>query len=308
MVDIPEKKGREEMSQTSERVRKEWKIGDTKRDAGLTTPTDVERFDNLPYGEEPVWNLLDVYRPKNHPQKLPVIINIHGGGWVYGDKEVYQFYGMSLAQRGFAVVNFSYRLAPEAKFPAQLEDINKVVHWIFENEDNYGFDLNRIFMVGDSAGAHLCGLYSAICTNTEYAANYKFHVPESFRPKAIALNCGVYNPFGDGEVLGKDMDKDLMADLLPEKGSEKERRLINLTEHITSEFPPVYLMTAEGDYCRQQAGLLEDTLKKHGIGYRFKIYGTEEKPLYHVFHITIQETEGQKCNDEECEFFQKILD
>ena len=121
------------MSHTSERVRREWKIGDAKRDAGLTTPDDIQRFDNISYGEDLVWNLLDVYRPKKQDGKLPVIVNIHGGGWVYGDKEIYQFYGMSLAQRGFAVVNFSYRLAPEAKFTAQLEDINNVINWMYPN-------------------------------------------------------------------------------------------------------------------------------------------------------------------------------
>ena len=81
------------MSHTSERVRREWKIGDAKRDAGLTTPDDIQRFDNISYGEDLVWNLLDVYRPKKKDGKLPVIVNIHGGGWVYGDKEIYQFYG-----------------------------------------------------------------------------------------------------------------------------------------------------------------------------------------------------------------------
>lgn len=61
------------MSKTSERVRKEWKIGDAKRDAGLTTPEDIERFDNIAYGSDPVWNLLDVYRLKEQKGKLPVL-------------------------------------------------------------------------------------------------------------------------------------------------------------------------------------------------------------------------------------------
>lgn len=295
------------MSHTSERVRREWKIGDAKRDAGLTTPDDIQRFDNISYGEDLVWNLLDVYRPKKKNGKLPVIVNIHGGGWVYGDKEIYQFYGMSLAQRGFAVVNFSYRLAPEAKFPAQLEDINNVITWMYQNGDKYGLDMEHVFMVGDSAGGHLCGIYSAICTNERYAMQYNFVIPNGFIPKALGLNCGVYNPLADNEVLGREEDEDLMEDLLPENGSIRERALVNLTNHITPQFPPVYLMTAIGDFCRSQAKVLEDALKKNDVYYEFKTYGTEEKPLYHVFHVTIQETEGQKCNDEECAFFRKYL-
>ena len=295
------------MSQASDTMRREWKINDAKRDAGLTTPDDIQRFDDIQYGPDPVQNKLDVYRPKNAEGKIPVIVSVHGGGWVYGDKELYQFYGMTLAQRGFAVVNFTYRLAPEAKFPASLEDTNNVISWMYENQEEYGLDMDHVFMVGDSAGGHLCGLYSAICTNPEYAVNYTFKVPNGFIPQAVALNCGAYNPLSEVGVLGDEQDQELMGDFLPEKGSAKERALINVTDHVTEKFPPVYLMTCVGDFCRPQAPLLETVLKKNGVYYEFKTYGTEENPLYHVFHLTMQEPEGQKCNDEECDFFRKMM-
>ena len=109
------------MSEISDFVRRTFGESDTKRDAGLTTPHDVERFDDIVYGDDPKWQILDVYRPREASGKrLPVIVSIHGGGWVYGNKEVYQFYCMSLAQHGFAVVNHTYRLAPEFKFPASI--------------------------------------------------------------------------------------------------------------------------------------------------------------------------------------------
>lgn len=295
------------MSQASDTMRREWKINDAKRDAGLTTPDDIQRFDDIQYGPDPVENKLDVYRPKNAQGKIPVIVSVHGGGWVYGDKELYQFYGMTLAQRGFAVVNFTYRLAPEVKFPAPLEDTNNVISWMYENQEEYSLDMDHVFMVGDSAGGHLCGLYSAICTNPEYAVNYTFKVPNGFVPQAVALNCGAYNPLSEVGVLGGEQDQEIMEDFLPEKGSAKERALVNVTDHVTEKFPPVYLMTCVGDFCRPQAPLLEAALKKNGVYYEFKTYGTEENPLYHVFHLTIQEPEGQKCNDEECDFFRRMM-
>lgn len=96
------------MSKASDFVRTNFKAGDDIRDAGLATPEDIIRYDDIVYGVDPKWQSLDVYRPKAaEGQKLPVIVSVHGGGWVYGDKERYQFYCMSLAQRGFAVVNFS---------------------------------------------------------------------------------------------------------------------------------------------------------------------------------------------------------
>ena len=103
------------MSETSDLFRKLFKEGDDIRDAGLSTPDDIVRYDNILYGEEPAWQVLDVYRPGNAAgDKLPVIIDVHGGAWVYGDKERYQYYCMNLAQMGFAVVNFTYRLAPSS--------------------------------------------------------------------------------------------------------------------------------------------------------------------------------------------------
>ena len=295
------------MSQASDTMRREWKINDAKRDAGLTTPDDIQRFDDIQYGPDPVENKLDVYRPKNTQGKIPVIVSVHGGGWVYGDKELYQFYGMTLAQRGFAVVNFTYRLAPEVKFPAPLEDTNNVISWMYVNQEEYGLDMEHVFMVGDSAGGHLCGLYSAICTNPEYAVNYTFKVQNGFVPQAVALNCGAYNPLSEVGVLGGEQDQEIMEDFLPDKGAAKERALVNVTDHVTEKFPPVYLMTCVGDFCRPQAPLLEAALKKNGVYYEFKTYGTEENPLYHVFHLTIQEPEGQKCNDEECDFFRRMM-
>ena len=145
------------MSIASSLLRWAFKRGDDKRDAGLTTPEDIRRFDDLRYGEDPKWNVLDVYRPKGAEGKLPVIVSVHGGGWVYGDKERYQYYCMSLAQQGFAVVNFTYRLAPKYKFPAQLEDTNAVFCWLMDNAETYGLDTTRVFGVGDSAGAHISG-------------------------------------------------------------------------------------------------------------------------------------------------------
>lgn len=160
------------MSLTSMYIRYSFGKGDRKRDAGLSTPEDVKRYDDILYGRNRKWQVLDVYRPKGAEGKLPVIVSVHGGGWVYGNKEVYQFYCMSLAQRGFAVVNFTYRLAPEYRYPAQLEDTDAVIHWIFDHKEDYGFDVNNIFAVGDSAGGHLLSVYTAMLNDRSYADYY----------------------------------------------------------------------------------------------------------------------------------------
>lgn len=143
---------------------------------------------------------------------IPVIVSVHGGGWGYGDKERYQYYCMSLAQQGFAVVNFSYRLASKYKFPAPLEDTNRVFVWLLAHAVRYGFDTHNVFGVGDNAGVHLLALYGACCTNPAYVALFTVRPPAGFVPRAVALNCGVYCVEMSNK---KDLTTRLMADYLP---------------------------------------------------------------------------------------------
>ncbi|MCC8064310.1 MAG: alpha/beta hydrolase [Clostridiales bacterium] len=295
------------MSQTSELVRAKFTEGDNIRDAGLTTPEDIQRFDDIQYGPDPQWQVLDVYRPRAaQGQRLPVIVSVHGGGWVYGDKERYQFYCMSLAQRGFAVVNFTYRLAPEFQFPAPLEDTNLVFAWVLTHGEEYGFDTSHVFGVGDSAGGHLLGLYANLCTNPAFAARFSFQPPEGFAPTAIALNCGVYQISTDG--AGDELNRLLMADLMPEHGTPEELEGINVIKYITPQYPPTFFMTATGDFLQNQTPLLQGALMASSVPCVFRFYGdASREPLGHVFHCNIKTEDAKRCNDEECAFFRSLL-
>ena len=135
------------MSLTSHIVRTLFAIGDLKRDLGWAPPTNVKTVENISYGSCDKWHLLDLYRSKDAEVKLPVLLNIHGGAWVYGDKKVYAPYCMYLATQGFAVVNASYRLAPKHTFPAPLEDVGamqKIMVWIFLTCSLWGILQERI--------------------------------------------------------------------------------------------------------------------------------------------------------------------
>ena len=292
------------MSAASDRIRKMFGEGDAKRDAGLTTPEDIVRFDDIQYGDiEPKWQMLDVYRPKGKEGKLPVIISVHGGGWVYGDKDVYQYYCMSLAQRGFAVVNYSYRLAPEYKYPASMEDSAAVFAWVLENAETYGFDTDHIFGVGDSAGAHMLSLLSCALNNPEYAEECGYELPEGFAFTAIALNCGAYLV----EPAEGDLTTLLMADYLPEGGSKQEYRMISPVYHINEDFPPAFIMTCPGDFLKAQPGRLVPVLEENSVPFVYRHYGNKKDPLGHVFHCNMKLEAGRLCNDEEAEFFRKFL-
>ena len=298
------------MSVTSDMVRKVFKEGDDVRDAGLTTPDDVVRCDDIVYADDDPCQQLDVYRPRAaEGKRLPVIVSVHGGGWVYGDKERYQWYCMSLAQHGFAVVNFTYRLAPEHKFPASMLDANAVFAWVLTHADEYGFDADHVFAVGDSAGAHMLAMFCAACTDADYAAQIGIEPPARFVPTAVALNCGAYRivahePMGDPML---DLTSNLMADFLPGGGTPEEFDLISPILRVNGNFPPSFVMTAEGDFLRPDALPMVHALDAEGVETCYRYYKSAERELGHVFHCNMRLGEAARCNADECAFFKSFV-
>ena len=295
------------MSITSHIVRTLFTIGDLKRDLGWIPPTNVEAVENVSYGSCDKWHLLDLYRPKDAEGKLPVLLNIHGGAWVYGDKKVYAPYCMYLATQGFAVVNASYRLAPKHTFPAPLEDVGAMVEWVVDHAEEYGLDVSNLFFVGDSAGAHLATAYTAIQLNEAYAKSFPgIKVDERFIPKGLLLNCGVF----DIEVEWKKQGRALtpfLTDLLGEKPTVESVKQMSPAQFITSDFPSVHLTTSNGDFLRKHSYRLKEMLEKKGVEVVFKEYGGKKKPQGHVFHLNLKNKVGQECNADQLEFVKQMM-
>ena len=110
---------------------------------------------NIGYGEH-AKQILDVYQPQGRIG-APVVIYIHGGAYVRGDKdqygEMYGNIGTWFARPGVLAINATYRLAPGAKWPSAVDDVRAMVAWAKENALKFGGDPNRIYLIGHSAGA-----------------------------------------------------------------------------------------------------------------------------------------------------------
>ncbi len=100
----------------------------------------------------------DLYLPDAVAASRPVIVWLHGGAWLKGDRRLGPNLSRHFAERGFAMVSVEYRLSQQARFPAQIEDVKTAIRWIRHVADRYALDPGRIGVWGSSAGAHLAAL------------------------------------------------------------------------------------------------------------------------------------------------------
>jgi acetyl esterase/lipase len=117
---------------------------------------NFDRRADIPYGTG-ARQKLDVYTPK-HAADRPVIVFWYGGGWENGQKSQYRFVGAALANAGYVTVLPDYRLYPEARFPAFVEDGADALAWVVSHAHEIGGDPRRIYVAGHSAGAHLAAM------------------------------------------------------------------------------------------------------------------------------------------------------
>ncbi|MFF5497815.1 alpha/beta hydrolase fold domain-containing protein [Streptomyces aquilus] len=134
----------------------------------VTSAGEARVRDALVYAEPPGFRPLelDLYLPPAGGGPAPLIVFVHGGGWLRGSRKVFvpTFSGWRvtpferLATQGFAVASVDYRLSGEARFPAPLADVGAALDWLIEQADRFGLDADRVVLWGVSAGAHLASL------------------------------------------------------------------------------------------------------------------------------------------------------
>ena len=282
-------------------MRKQFKTQDDKRDAGLPTEIpEVTRIDNLSYGPDPKWNLLDIYLPKNVNKPIPTIINIHGGGWCYGTKETYQFFGLNWAKRGFAFVNANYRLAPDVEFPKELDDVNQYVHFVAQHADEYNLDKNNVFLMGDSAGGQMAKQYVTILTNPKYRQLFNYEMTD-LKFKAVVLNSAANFMAEPNAINGA------VAGYFTPESVRKYSEQLNVEKYITKDFLPTYISTANQDFLRNSAFKMDGFLTAKNISHICKMYGDEKSPRGHVFLINQKDELAKKANDDEMAFLKSFL-
>lgn len=195
--------------------------------------------------------MADVYTPANARGPTPIILTMHGGGWVAGSREFAVMSFLPYLERGFAVVNVSYRLGRVAQAPAAVEDCRCALRWVVAHADQYHFDPKRIITMGWSAGGHLAlttGLlpvsagFDATCPTDGEARWASGDQPEV---KVAAI----INFFGITDVTGLLEGPDARHYAVEWLGSRSDRmdlaKRVSPLQYVKAGAPPV--LTVHGD-------------------------------------------------------------
>jgi len=198
-------------------------------------------------------NKLDVYLPPGATHALPVVIVIHGGGWVEGTKEERVLEMMPYLQMGFAAVNVEYRMGRVSLAPAAVEDCRCALHWVFANAKKYNFDPNRVVLQGGSAGGHLAlttgMLTPAAGFDRECRSpmdNYWSENPGTSKDPRVAA---IVNWFGITDVLdilhGANAKGYAVAWVGDQPNADEIAKHVSPINYVTSTTPPI--ITIHGD-------------------------------------------------------------
>ncbi|HEX3075226.1 MAG TPA: alpha/beta hydrolase [Ignavibacteriales bacterium] len=272
-------------------------INDNKANAapkvnGVVTCSDV------PYIEDSLeWHKLDVYSPAEFSGKPPAIIYIHGGGWSLSDKKHFRHFCQVIAANGYIVFNTNYRLAPEYRHPAQLMDILKVMGWVKLHASEYGADPTKIFLFGDSSGAHLASLAACVCTNIKLAEFYKIDAPlDRKNIYGCVLFCGSYNIESCRETSFPFID-DFVYALLGTKNIVlyKDIDKLSAIKNITSDFPPCFISDSTGDALINESRNLIQVLDKNGVKHKDLLLDDIGKASAHEYQIQYDKPVFKMC-------------
>jgi acetyl esterase/lipase len=141
----------------------------------ITPESNFRKTVDIKYGNEPRQQL-DIYTPLTPASgKLPVIVFLYGGSWSRGSKNQYMFIAEYLAPRGYIIAIPDYRVYPDVKFPAFVEDSAAALAWVQQNIAGYGGDPDAVFLMGHSAGAHIAAM---LTLDERFARNARAKPPK----------------------------------------------------------------------------------------------------------------------------------
>ncbi|HJA65962.1 MAG TPA: family 78 glycoside hydrolase catalytic domain [Candidatus Mediterraneibacter cottocaccae] len=271
------------------------------------------------YGEKYPNSYLDIWYPDaDRSAKRPTVIYIHGGGFIFGDKvsgdpmaagthgEAGFF--AEIARHGYNVISPNYALAPDYRFPVQLEQVDEMLRFLTDNQEKYGLDMEHVFLGGGSAGADLTELYGLLLVNPDYAR--ATGVYPTVRKEQItgllideaALSVRHFEVRMNA-MLGCWMGKDEPSE------DEKTAEIMDAAKWIGSEYFPSFVISSNREiFFKDSADDLTAVLEKNGTPFEYFYRGQECGILDHGFLQQYAENQyARECFEKMLAFMERRL-
>lgn len=285
---------------------------------------EIECEKDIPYDDsvDSEYLKLDIYAKKFDASiKHPLIINYHGGGFVSGDKKyrlgIANYFVNKLSEENFMYINANYRLADGKNivFPTPVQDSAKVLQWIIDNKDKYNFDMNNIYVSGDSAGAYMGICMINLTLNNDYAERIGAVKP-NLKFKGGFLGCGPYDVISAldtviyglkvGNIVGKPftgmkkVNKDTINDY-------KYIYEINPINFVSDEYPEIFFVHTDYDeLCPGHATIVINKLNELGIN-SHEYHLSKKQGVNHCFFLTQKNKYGEECYTQAIEYFKEMV-
>ena len=256
-------------------------------------------------------HLVDIFGSQSVDAPTPVIVEVHGGGYIGGHKGINTEHARFYAQNGYVVLAPDYSHLPDGTFKTVAQELFSLFHWMEANAEAYHLDLNHVGISGDSAGGYYVLLTAAIMTQPELQEYFEVEKP-SFDFSAVVATCpgtdipALRNGLGQegpaGFVAGK-----IGEEILNDEDLMSHCDLYNIINPET--YPAVYMITTPGDVTTGEETLKFDQfLTENGVAHTLVSYEDEGSGLVHVFNITkMAYPESQKANADIIAHFDSLL-
>lgn len=245
---------------------------------------------------------LDVHRPTGVTGPLPVVVWVHGGGWVSGDKSDVAPYLKILCLNSripLAAVGLNYSKGPHAQYPTALRQIDAAFSYLRAHADDLGLDLGRVVLAGDSAGAQLASQYAAMVTDHVFAADVGLAPTlTATQLRGVVLHCGVYDleSFRHAPLVVRWGFSRVMWAWTGRLDIAENRALAQMStvRTATAGFPPAMITGGNGDpLTANQSRPFAARLTELGVPSTALFYDDDHAPaLLHEFQFNLDGADG----------------
>lgn len=292
-------------------------IGDA---VGLAKASEqVEVITDAHYPSKYRHNKLDVYRPKRpiSPTPVPVMIWVHGGGFVGGDKSQLKEFATLLANQGqVAVVAVNYDLAPHSAYPQQLKQLDEAYRYLLADKTlGENMDFSRLMFGGDSAGAQIAAQYLAVQTNANYAREMSMEQlidPASL--KGFVSYCGALDlkqmlTLPTKQLIVSFLYTTIARSLIgTRKWQERpELKQASIVDFVTHDFPASFITDGNTYSFESQGKVFVERLTKLKVPVTALFFTDNSEKVMHEYQFSYDTQEGQLCLSQTIAFTQECL-